>query len=229
MTLADDRTMSTLIRERRGPIDRALVLLAALGVVYVARQVVTPRWRVCIDPWVHSLPRDARTVAGHVLVWTFPMAIFSGITLAFLIRSRRFEPLSLTRDLRRAVTDALWATLIGVVAVVAVAKGMGLPFGFRIRGWVLAANVVSNGYEELVERGLIFTAAWYALGSRLAAALFSGLVFALGHEQYPLPLRAVVAFGGFIWSWIYARTGNFLAPWLSHQLADMVLDVILLT
>ncbi|WP_394844163.1 CPBP family intramembrane metalloprotease [Pendulispora brunnea] len=219
--------MSTLIGERRGPIDRVLVLSVSLGVVYVARQVVTPLWRAFIDPWFHSLPRNAHTVAGHVLVWTLPMAIYSGILLAFFIRTRRFQPLSLTRDIRRAITDALWAALVGVLTVMVVVKAMGVPFRFRVDGWALAANVVSNGYEELIGRALVFTAAWYALGSRVAAALLSGLVFALMHEQYPLPLRAVVAFGGFVWSWIYARTGNFLAPWLSHQLADMVIDVLL--
>ena len=166
-------------------------------------------------------------LAGHLIVWTLPMAIFSGIALVFLIKTRRFQPLSITRGGRRAVVDGLLGALFAIVVALLALPLLHLRFGFAFRGWEQAGDLVSNAYEELVARGLVFTAAWYALDSRMLAALISGLLFGLTHEQYPPLLRVLVGITGAVWSLVYARTGNFAAPWIAHEGADLVLGLIL--
>jgi membrane protease YdiL (CAAX protease family) len=70
------------------------------------------------------------------------------------------------------------------------------------------------------------------------AALLSALAFMSHHVlvlAYYLPhyfwsvglgLSLSVALGGFVWAWIYQRTGNLYAPWLSHLLVDAVIMVV---
>jgi membrane protease YdiL (CAAX protease family) len=217
----------TLIATRGGPLDRTLVLASALALVVVDRRVLTPQWERIIDPYYHSIDgAGPHLFVGHALVWSVPKAVASVVALAFLVRTGRFRRPSLVSNLRPAVLDGLIAAL-GIVAItVAVAPLVHLTFGFHVNPWGLAGNVFSNGYEEIFYRGLIFTAGWYATGRAWAGALISGAVFGATHDQYPVPLRVLVGVMGAILSVAYARSGNFVAPWLAHQLADTVLDAI---
>jgi len=35
-----------------------------------------------------------------------------------------------------------------------------------------------------------------------------------------------VAVGGGVWAWLYGRSGNFVAVWVSHAIIDMGLFII---
>ena len=58
-------------------------------------------------------------------------------------------------------------------------------------------------------------------------AAVSGWAFGYTHTQFPLPLRVLTGLIGALWSWAYARTGNLLAPYVAHELSDIILDAIL--
>jgi membrane protease YdiL (CAAX protease family) len=203
------------------------VLLGAVGLVFVALSLVTPAWRRVVDPWVDSLERGPRLFMGHAIVWSLPTAALSLVAIAWLVRSGRFRSLSLTRDLPRALVDGAWGALAAIALAVVTAAAAHMPFGFHVNPWGIAGNVLSNAYEEAFFRALVFTAAWYATGRAFVAALISGAVFGFTHYQYPIAGRVLTGVVGAIWSAVYARTGNFVAPWLAHQLSDVVLDAVL--
>jgi membrane protease YdiL (CAAX protease family) len=95
-------------------------------------------------------------------------------------------------------------------------------------------------YEEIVYRGLMFSA-FYGVAAAasfplagtahraglVVATIGSCLVFAAGHEQYPLPLRVVIGLVAvaFAYPWISAR--SLWAPWIPHTLGDVIGDTIL--
>ncbi len=56
----------------------------------------------------------------------------------------------------------------------------------------------------------------FALNDYLPTHFWSGVV----------PLSLCIGVGGFVWSWLYYRTGSVYAPWVSHALVDAALFVI---
>lgn len=85
---------------------------------------------------------------------------------------------------------------------------------------------------------------WFAFGGLRAtwpfwaAALLGSLAFA-GHHvvvlsvYFPgafwgavLPFSLGVAAGGFVWCWMYERSGSLVGPWLSHVLIDAAIMAV---
>jgi uncharacterized protein len=73
--------------------------------------------------------------------------------------------------------------------------------------------------EEIFFRGLLYR----ALRNRLAvvpAAAIDGVIFGLGHTQYPLLVRPELAFFGIVACLLYERTGSLLPGIALHSLID---------
>jgi len=222
------RLPDTLVRRRGGALDRAAVLAVAVGLVLLFRHVVFRPWYWALwQPWWGRLPRGEHLLVGHLVVWSLPMALVAWLVIRVLVQSWRLQPLSLTRHLRRALTDGVIAGLVASAVAIAAALATGMHFHWHPDGWAMLGNVFSNFYEELFYRGLVFAAAWYATGSALAGAAVSGWAFGYTHAQFPMPLRVLTGVVGALWSWAYARTGNLLAPYVAHELSDIILDAIL--
>jgi membrane protease YdiL (CAAX protease family) len=65
------------------------------------------------------------------------------------------------------------------------------------------------------------------LAGLIAGTIGSSVVFAMGHEQYSVVLRAVIGVFAavFAYPWVAAR--SLWAPWIAHMLVDVVSDSIL--
>jgi membrane protease YdiL (CAAX protease family) len=98
---------------------------------------------------------------------------------------------------------------------------------------------VSNLYEEIIYRGLLFCAfygaaavATFPLAGKVdrvgafVAIVGSSVVFAAGHTQYSLAVRVGVGIAGIIFTWPWIRTRSLWAPWLVHTLTDVISDSI---
>jgi membrane protease YdiL (CAAX protease family) len=222
------RLPDTLVRRRGGALDRAAVLAVAVGLVLLFRHVVFRPWYWGLwQPWWGRLPRGEHLLVGHLVVWSLPMALVAWLVIRVLVQSWRLQPLSLTRHLRRALTDGVIAGLVASAVAIAAALATGMHFHWHPEAWAMAGNVFSNFYEELFYRGLVFAAGWYATGSALGGAAVSGWAFGYTHTQFPMPMRVLVGAIGALWSWAYARSGNLLAPYVAHELSDIILDAIL--
>jgi len=86
---------------------------------------------------------------------------------------------------------------------------------------------------------------WFLFGrlrlgglSFLWAAMLSSLGF-MGHHVFVLneylpgqfwnatvPFSLGIAAGGFVWAWMFERSGSLLGPWLSHLLVDAAIMTI---
>ena len=117
---------------------------------------------------------------------------------------------------------------LGLTALVLVAlKTLG-PVVFQPHpNWpVLFANFASNFYEEFIYRGVILGLLFKALDGkhRWLAALLSALLFCQGHLHYPAILVAVVLAGGLTWAWLTLRYRSLWPAWVSHMVADTIID-----
>ena len=83
----------------------------------------------------------------------------------------------------------------------------------------IALCVSAPVVEEIFFRGLLYR----AFRNRLAvipAAAIDGVIFGLGHTQYPLLVRPELAFFGIIACLLYERTGSLLPGIALHSLID---------
>src|SRR5262245_49427500 len=141
---------------------------------------------------------------------------------------------------RRVVITGFIATAIFLVLTVAIGAAVGGTFGFHPYFPKMAGDLVSNMYEEIVYRGLMFSAFYGVVAaasfplagkvhraSTIVGTIGSCAVFAVGHEQYPVALRVVVGVVAivFAYPWIAAR--SLWAPWIPHTLGDVIGDTIL--
>jgi membrane protease YdiL (CAAX protease family) len=141
---------------------------------------------------------------------------------------------------RRVVVTGLIATAILLVLEVGIGAAAGGTFGFHPYFTKMAGDLVSNMYEEIVYRGLMFcafygvaAAACFPLVDKpdraglVAGIIGSCVVFAVGHEQYQIALRVVVGVVAvvFAYPWIAAR--SLWAPWIPHTLGDVIVDSII--
>jgi membrane protease YdiL (CAAX protease family) len=185
----------------------------------------------------------ARTLLGHWVFWQLPTALaclavwWAGARLGLLP-----PPLATLRgggSWRRVVAFGL-AGGVAIVAWSAVGAAFGGGFGFHPDFPKMAGDLVSNLYEEIVYRGLIFCTCYgVAAGATpplegpldrmglVAAAVGSAAVFGAGHDQAPVGLRLAIGVAGIIFAWPFWRTRSLWAPWLAHMVGDVVGDTFL--
>jgi membrane protease YdiL (CAAX protease family) len=117
---------------------------------------------------------------------------------------------------------------VGLTALVlAVLSALG-PIAFRPHpDWpVLFANFVSNFYEEVIFRGAILGLLLKVLDGQRTwpAAALSAVLFCQGHLHYPAALVATVFVAGLVWAWMTIRYRSLWPAWVSHTLADTIVD-----
>src|SRR3954471_1500389 len=123
------RLPDTLVRRRGDLIDRVVVLAIAVGLVFLFRHVIFRPWYWHLfQPWWGRLPRGENLLVGHVLIWSLPMALVAWIVLRILAQSWRRQPLSRTRQWRRALVDGVASGLIASAIAIAAALASGMHF-----------------------------------------------------------------------------------------------------
>ncbi len=204
-----------------------------------------------IVPWVQSVSgydgiqdRDLSVLLGHWVFGQLPRVL---VCVAIWLLGSHFGLMPSFRQSfgsggswRRVVVTGLIATAIMLALTVGVGVAAGGTFGFHPYYPKMAGDLVSNMYEEIVYRGLMFcafygvvaAASFPLIGNLNRAAVVVGtigscFVFAVGHDQYSITLRVVIGVGAvvFAYPWIAAR--SLWAPWIPHTLGDIIGDSIL--
>ena len=162
----------------------------------------------------------------HLLFMVTLMVVVWGLIGVLIL-----GPRGLALGLPERPKEAWWAGILsglGLTALVmAVLAAMGALVFEPHPNWpVLFANFVSNFYEEFIFRGAILGFLLKVLdGWRTRiAALISAVLFCQGHLQYPPTLLATVFVAGLVWAWMTIRYRSLWPAWLSHTLADTILD-----
>jgi membrane protease YdiL (CAAX protease family) len=129
--------------------------------------------------------------------------------------------------------EAWWAGIFSglglTVLVMVVLAALGALTLEPKANWpVMFANFVSNFYEELIFRGAILGLLLKVLDREHAwvAALISAGLFSQGHLHYPPLLVATVFVGGGVWAWLTIRYRSLWPAWVSHSLADTIVDTL---
>lgn len=219
------------------------LLVAALAAWWIGDHQLVP-WFERVAGYDRIRNRDLSVLLGHWVFGQLPRVM--ACVAVWLIGERLGLMPSLRRSFasggswRRVVKTGLVATLIFLAVTVVIGFAADGTFGFHPYFPKMAGDLVSNMYEEIVYRGLMFGAfygvaagASFPLAGRADRAgialgtLGSCVVFAAGHEQYSLALRVVVGLVAvvFAYPWIAAR--SLWAPWIPHTLGDFIADTIL--
>jgi membrane protease YdiL (CAAX protease family) len=219
---------SSLIFEGSAPTWRRVAVPVFAVVVYFGADRLS--WwlrRVTgIDLVVSRLSPGPRTLVFHAFVYTLFTAAACAVAWAALIRARVLRPPTLRLD---ASTLGIGLALgIAVSLVTSIAwRISGGTFQFVVEPWKMIGDLLSNAYEEIADRGLIFGAFLYGFRKPVVAAVLAGVVFGAMHSQYPLWLQGLIAVVGAALSIGYLRAGTLVAPWIGHQVFDMILDTVL--
>ena len=127
--------------------------------------------------------------------------------------------------------EAWWVGILsglGLTALVLITLRTFGPVSLEVHlNWpVLFANFASNFYEEFIYRGVILGLLLLALNGkhRWLAVLLSALLFTQGHLHYPPVLVAVVLIAGLTWAGLTIRYQSLWPAWISHMVADTIID-----
>jgi membrane protease YdiL (CAAX protease family) len=152
--------------------------------------------------------------------------------IGFLILGPRGLSLGLPERPRQAWLAGLVSGLGLTALVLAVLAALGALVLDPHPDWpVMFANFVSNFYEEFIFRGAILGLLLKVLGPQRAwpAALISAVLFCQGHLHYPPALSATVFVAGLVWAWLTIRYKSLWPAWLSHTVADTIVDALFKT
>lgn len=162
----------------------------------------------------------------HVAFMVTLMFVVWGL-IGLLILGPRGSGLGMPSRPKEAWLVGALSGLALTVLVLATVRTMGPVNLDPHPNWpVLFANFASNFYEEFIYRGVILGLLLVVLNGRhrWLAILVSALLFSQGHLHYPLVLVAVVLVGGLTWGWLTVRYQSLWPAWVSHMVADTIID-----
>jgi hypothetical protein len=162
----------------------------------------------------------------HVLFMVTLMVVVWGL-IGLLLLGPRGMALGRPDRPREAWLAGLVSGLGLTALVLAVLAALGPVALDPHPNWpVLFANFVSNFYEEFIYRGAILGLLLTVLDRHraMSAALISAVLFCQGHLHYPPPLVATVFVAGLVWAWLTIRYRSLWPAWVSHTLADTIVD-----
>jgi membrane protease YdiL (CAAX protease family) len=162
----------------------------------------------------------------HLLFMLTLMVVVWGL-IGFLLLGPRGLALGAPERPREAWVGAVLSGLGLTALVLAVLATFGPLTRLPHPDWpVLFANFASNFYEEFVFRGAILGLLLKARGSQRTwpAVVLSAVLFCQGHLQYPPALLATVFVAGVVWAWLTVRYRSLWPAWVSHTLADTLID-----
>ena len=167
----------------------------------------------------------------HLLFMVTLMVVVWGL-IGFLLLGPRGLSLGKPERPREAWLAGLVSGLGLTALVMAALASLGALVFEPHPNWpVLFANFVSNFYEELIFRGAILGLLLTVLGRerRWPAALISAALFCQGHLHYPPLLIVTVFVAGVTWACMTIRYRSLWPAWVSHTMADTIVDALFKT
>ncbi|BAH40440.1 MAG TPA: CPBP family intramembrane metalloprotease [Gemmatimonas aurantiaca] len=167
----------------------------------------------------------------HLLFMVTLMVVVWG-AIGFLVLGARALSLGLPERRREAWFAGVFSGLGLTALVIGALAALGALVFAPHPDWpVLLANFVSNFYEEFIFRGVILGLLLAVLGRERAwwATIISAALFCQGHLQYPPLLLATVFVAGVVWAWLTVRYRSLWPAWISHTLADVLVDSLFKT
>jgi membrane protease YdiL (CAAX protease family) len=222
--MEDSRRLDYFIDNTSVTWTKRIVAVVSCVLVYLV-------WRYVAIPYVQPVQRQMfaglegglkRFVTNVILYNSFLYAVLSVIAIFLLIKAGIFRLPSLKRNLKSTIFQGLLVGFIILILSIGFQLLIGSRFHLNFDAWEFGGNLFSNAYEEIFYRGFIFVGLLYFFRRAWPAVIISGLMFGLTHTQYPLGQQMGVALIGAAFGFLYYRTGNLLAPWIAHQVVDLL-------
>lgn len=164
-------------------------------------------------------PRRPRSAAGLVTGLAFGVSVAAAMMLLYFAGLRGTPPF-------QAAAEAVREKLIG----------FGLDSAPRYAAFGIFVSLVHSALEEYYWRWFVFgrlrdfmaftpAAVMGSLAFTAHHVIILGVYFGWGSVAQVV-FSAGVALGGFVWCWIYHRSGSLLGPWLSHALVDAAIFAV---
>ena len=225
--ITNDNSEYFIINAPTSIAKRASYFALTISVLYLGMYVVNPLVAVFIKPFLASFSGGPKLLFGHLFKFSLTSAAVAYIFIFLSARNGIVNLPSLTRNFNASISWGLAGTLILCIFTVLVWVFAGGKFQFTVNFYSIFGNIFSNLYEEVVYRALLLPAALLLLRNKWLALLVPTIIMAATHANYPWYLQLCVGLASLVMSLAYYETGNLFAPWLIHQLSDMVLDSIL--
>jgi|GEM_PF-2041204 len=206
---------------------RLLYFFLALAVLYFGHDIVNPWLRHLIRPFFAAFDTNQKLFFGHLLWFSLGGAFVTYLFILVSVKLQIIKPVSFVRSPGHAVAYGFMGGGFICAFMILLWILTGRHFQLEINWYSICGNLFSNFYEEVEYRALLIPASLYLFRNKWAAFSISAVIMAAAHYDYPLQLQVCVGTASFITAVIYFETGNLLAPWISHQLSDVVLDAIL--
>ncbi|NMC20703.1 MAG: CPBP family intramembrane metalloprotease [Thermogutta sp.] len=165
------------------------------------------------------LPRLSRSAAGLMSGLAFGLFVSAGMLLLYFAGLRGTPPFL-------AASEAVRDKLLGL--------GLSAPAPYAAFG--VFVSLVHSALEEYYWRWFVFgrlrdylafipAAATGSLAFMAHHVIVLGVYFGWGSPAQVV-FSLCVAAGGFVWCYIYHRSGSLLGPWLSHGLVDAAIFAV---
>ena len=207
-----------------------LILLLFVAIAYGSNFWPGEWWRSQLFRWLGE-PEYAGfrgLFLPHLLAYVTMTAIVCALLWALLAKARLVVPPRFALDARVAWLGAAggFAALLLSLLTVWLVAPEGTIGWIEPDGWTIAANLVSNFYEEWIFRGFLLVALTVVIGFWPAAVVASAM-WAWMHPQFPLPMQLMLTVIGVGWCWISRESKSLWAPYFAHMSLDVVADSLI--
>lgn len=207
-------------------IQRAFVLISSIGVWLFSFLIFKP-WVVGFySKFFENFEVGPRLFFKHSFVFSAPTALLCLVWIILLQKWKLIEPIQVSFDKKSVMISLYWGVGVALITL-AIAPILGMNYRFHFDPWSIAGNFISNLYEEIIFRGLLFLSFWRAFGSKSIAIFLSGILFGLTHEQYPWLLKTYIAVIGSFLSYLTSKERNIIPAIIVHDISDWILDLFL--
>lgn len=208
---------------------RACIFLGVIAIWTFSATILTPYWRSLVHSFVFSFSDGQRTLIRHLFFNSFANTAVAALMLIALIKFKILQPIHLRGDsYKKTIAYGLvTGTAVSIVTIIFAWAFSPNLFFVRFDIWSTLGNLFSNAGEELQYSALFFATAVLLTKRIWTGAIIVGVIFGLSHSDYPLAFRILTGVAGFLFSTSYAQTGSVLAPYIAHQLSDIILDTLL--
>ncbi|AZZ37042.1 hypothetical protein CIK05_09635 [Bdellovibrio sp. qaytius] len=169
-----------------------------------------------------ELGEAEKILCNHALIVLEAAILF----LPFLLfkRLKWVQGFPLSGNIGHSARQGLIYGLLIFLTIIPVAFYFGMKFSPQFSIPDAVGNLFSNGAEEIIYRGILFSAALSLFKKPWFALIASAASFGFGHWDLPFLFQIYIVFVGLILGVLCLRTKSLLAPYIAHMIADLLAD-----
>jgi membrane protease YdiL (CAAX protease family) len=185
--------------------------------------------RFWLMPRIHGLVLHS-TELGQTekILFSHALIVFEALILFlpfFIFKKRRWvQGFQASGSLRQSVQPGVAYGLLIFITIIPVALYFGMKLSAQFSLPSAVGNLLSNGAEEIIYRGILLAAAMTLFRKSWISIIISSMAFGLAHWDLPFLFQTYITIVGLILGYLYLRTKSLFAPYIAHMIADLLAD-----